>query len=41
MALFQCGSCHAVYDDHYPTDDTCIKCNKGLIRLITPKETIP
>ena len=37
MALFRCDSCHAVYTDHYPTDDICIKCNKGHIRIITPQ----
>jgi hypothetical protein len=35
MALFRCDSCHAVYTDHYPTDDTCIKCDKGHIRVTT------
>jgi hypothetical protein len=35
MALFRCGSCHAVYEDYYPPDDTCIKCNKASIRIIT------
>jgi hypothetical protein len=37
MALFRCARCHAVYADYYPTDDTCIKCNKGHIRIITPQ----
>ena len=34
MTLFRCDSCHAVYEDHYPVDDTCTKCNKGLVRII-------
>jgi hypothetical protein len=41
MALFRCQSCHAVYEDHYPPDDTCIQCKQGLIRIVTnqqPKE---
>jgi len=38
MALFRCGSCHAVYEDHYPPDDTCIKCHKGTIRITNHKE---
>jgi len=37
MVLFRCQLCHAVYADYYPTDDTCIKCNKGHIRIITPQ----
>ena len=35
MALFRCNRCHCVYDDYYPTDDTCTKCKKGTIRIIT------
>jgi hypothetical protein len=35
MALFRCGTCHAVHADHYPPDDTCFKCNKGHIRITT------
>jgi len=37
MALFRCARCHAVYVDHYPPDDTCIKCNKGHIQIIITK----
>ena len=37
MALFRCNSCNCVYEDYYPPDDTCIKCNKGTIRIITPQ----
>jgi len=33
MALFRCRSCHAVYADYYPPDDTCIKCHTGHIRI--------
>jgi len=35
MALFRCATCLTVYEDHYPPDDICIKCNKGLIRVTT------
>lgn len=31
--IFKCGSCGSVYADHYPVDDTCAVCRKGLIRL--------
>ncbi|GAW68756.1 hypothetical protein GPEL0_01f5234 [Geoanaerobacter pelophilus] len=46
MALFKCRSCHAVYADYYPTDDTCTKCHQGTIRTIPdqinhPKEESP
>jgi hypothetical protein len=37
MALFRCNSSCCVYEDYYPPDDTCIKCNKGTIRIITPQ----
>jgi hypothetical protein len=37
MALFRCNSCSCVYEDYYPPDDTCIKCNKASIRIITPQ----
>jgi hypothetical protein len=41
MALFLCQKCKAAYTDHYPPDDTCIKCHQGTIRIITPhKEDI-
>jgi hypothetical protein len=35
MALFKCSSCQQVYEDYYPPDDTCLKCNKASIRIIT------
>ena len=35
MALFRCGSCLNEYEDHYPEQDTCIICNRGLIRIVT------
>jgi hypothetical protein len=35
MALFKCNSCNQQYEDYYPPDDTCIKCNKGTIHIIT------
>lgn len=34
MAIFRCNRCKQVYEDHYPPDDTCIKCKKGLVRII-------
>jgi len=34
MALFRCSKCKAVYEDYYPVDDTCCKCNSGTIRII-------
>jgi len=40
MALFRCGSCHAVYEDYYPTDDSCLKCKRGLIRIIIDASSI-
>ena len=40
MALFRCNACSCVYEDHYPSDDTCIKCKMGLIRIITPQGDI-
>lgn len=38
MALFKCNRCKAVYEDHYPPDDSCSQCNKGLIRIIPYQE---
>jgi hypothetical protein len=38
MSYFRCRSCNAVYEDHYPPDDTCLKCKTGTIRII--EETI-
>ena len=38
MSYFLCRSCNAVYEDHYPSDDTCLKCKTGTIRII--EETI-
>lgn len=40
MALFRCRSCHAIYTDYYPIDDTCRKCKRGLIRVITDTANI-
>ena len=41
MALFKCNSCNQQYEDYYPPDDICIKCNKGTIHIIQfHKETI-
>lgn len=40
MALFRCGSCHAVYEDYYPPDDSCIKCKRGLVRIVTDTSSI-
>ena len=33
MALFRCARCHAIYSDYYPPDDSCLKCQVGLIRI--------
>ena len=41
MAPFRCNNCSCVYEDHYPPDDTCIKCKKGTIQIIQPKEARP
>jgi len=38
MALFKCNSCNQEYEDYYPPDDICTKCNKGHIRIITFQE---
>jgi len=38
MAYFRCRRCNSVYQDYYPPDDTCLKCKKGLVRII--EETI-
>ncbi len=38
MALFRCNRCREVYEDYYPPDDTCIKCGKGLIRIVAKRE---
>jgi len=35
MSKFRCRRCSQVYEDYYPPDDTCIKCNKGHIRITT------
>lgn len=40
MALFRCRSCHAVYEDYYPPDDCCIKCNSGIIRIVPEPDHI-
>lgn len=34
MARFICNACKEVYEDYYPTDDTCIKCKKGTVRIV-------
>jgi hypothetical protein len=34
MALFKCSRCLEVYEDFYPPDDTCLKCKRGLVRII-------
>ena len=33
MAIFKCGTCHAVYVDYYPPDDSCLKCHRGPLGL--------
>ena len=35
MSLFRCNTCLKEYEDYYPEHDTCIKCNSGLIRIVT------
>lgn len=40
MSYFRCRSCNAVYYDYYPPDDTCLKCMRGLIRIITDTSSI-
>lgn len=37
MSRFKCNSCKAVYEDHYPPDDTCKECGKAAIRIIHPE----
>ena len=39
MSCFRCRSCNAVYEDHYPPDDTCLKCKAGTIRIIPQPDT--
>ena len=34
MAYFRCHRCNSIYEDYYPPDDTRIKCNRGLVRII-------
>lgn len=34
MALFRCNRCKREYEDFYPVDDTCLKCKKGIIRIV-------
>ena len=34
MSFFRCRKCKVVYEDYYPTDDTCCKCNSGTIRIL-------
>jgi hypothetical protein len=34
MAYFRCYRCNSVYEDYHPPDDTCIKCYRGLVRII-------
>ncbi|GFO56720.1 hypothetical protein GMSM_37270 [Geomonas sp. Red276] len=34
MALFRCNRCYPIYEDYYPTDDTCLKGKKGTVRII-------
>lgn len=38
MAKFKCKSCKQVYEDYYPPDDSCLKCKKGLIRIVSDDE---
>ena len=38
MARFRCSTCNQEYEDYYPPDDTCLKCNAGTIRIIQEGE---
>lgn len=40
MAWFKCKRCKAIYEDYYPPDDTCLKCKKGTIRVISNSQHI-
>lgn len=35
MALFKCSRCMRIYEDYYPPDDTCLKCKRGIIKVVT------
>jgi hypothetical protein len=41
MPYFSCRSCHVVYQDYYPPDDTCINCHSGTIRLVREVDQQP
>lgn len=32
---YECNKCGVIYYNYYPIDDSCIKCNTGLIHIIT------
>jgi len=34
MPYFRCQNCNSVYEDYYPPDDSCLKCKRGLVRII-------
>ncbi|GFE57403.1 hypothetical protein AOG1_12830 [Geobacter sp. AOG1] len=34
MAYFKCDTCNQIYEDYYPPDDTCIKCKRGIIKIV-------
>jgi len=35
MAFFRCNRCKRVYEDYYPPDDSCIKCKRGTVTIVT------
>jgi len=39
MAMFRCARCKQVYEEYYPVDDTCLKCKKGTVRIISRIKT--
>jgi Zn finger protein HypA/HybF involved in hydrogenase expression len=34
MAMFRCNECNQEYEDYYPPDDNCLKCNKGTVWIV-------
>lgn len=33
--VYECDTCHATYEDHYPTDDMCQQCGQGIIKRLS------
>lgn len=38
MAVFRCKRCKQVYEDHYPPDDSCLKCKGGTVRIVVSRQ---